>query len=137
MQRESFAAGNKAYRSRALGTASLSTQPHISAHSSPQIPHHSFQTLEQGGMAQESITHHDKYSAPHPRFATHNPHCGLSQPEGRNMRRRGGERMGESQHLHANSVLLALLLCNHTKSTLHTCCYYCSIPTPGGCKGEG
>jgi hypothetical protein len=53
----------------------------------------------------------------------HNPHGGSSQPDGCNTRRHGGEKMRDghssqhpSIHPHANSVSLALLLCNHTNT---------------------
>jgi hypothetical protein len=69
----------------------------------------------ESGMAHKSTTHYDKYSAQHPRFATHHPHGGLSQPEGRNMRRHGGEKVrckwgrGEPRSFHAHTVSPALL----------------------------
>jgi len=108
----------------------LHTTTH-SAHPSPQIHKTQHPTLEHKSGTCFSIrrSSHITTNSPrwHPHSATRSPHCGLSQPEGRNMRRHGGEKMVEhceSRSFSTPAMSHSPFLCATTHST--HCCYYCS-----------
>jgi hypothetical protein len=127
MQRESLPAGNKAVATKALGQTVSPHNHRFSPFPRRHTQHRQDAVRNQGnrvGCDHESITHHDKHPAlhPHPHSLQPAMHtAGCLSPKAAPcadmaVRRRGRE----SQHPHANSVSLALVLCDRTSSGLHT-----------------
>jgi hypothetical protein len=81
MQRESLAAGRQRIRDHGPGSLVLSL--HTLFHADDTLD--TLQNLEQGewDFGASGITHHDKHSVAHPRFAKH---AGCLSPKGRSTR---------------------------------------------------
>lgn len=141
MQRESVPAGNKAVVTKALGQT-VSPHNHTFSPFPRRYTQHSQIVLRNQGNEWDVIMRASRITSQQTlgtartpkQFATSHAHGGVSQPEGGTMRRHGGEEKRErvTASPRQQRLIRPCSVQPHPQRPPHHCCYYCSIPRPGG-----